>query len=286
MHATNASLTSNTVGPTVNKAATTTALASSLDGQAVTFTATVMTVAPGTGIPGGTVEFMDGATPPPCVTAGHHQYQCAAPGVHSMLVTYGGDPSSVHGRALYLSMTARFRTQLAWRRRPAAHEQRAWRDTTARAGLQRPHRASIAARSALNPWEARRDTRRLGVERRRPSISAARAKCGAIIGNDRTTRPRSRRPPARCCGSAASKFAPVSRSLLQRLLDRRLVDPGHPVHAAGGQTTCSGSFWLSPATKGIPGRWTLHCAGTTHATTIRGSGRKRMAARRRITTSV
>src|SRR5262249_36756819 len=48
---------------TVNKASTTTNLTSSLNpsktGQAVTFTATVAAVAPGGGIPGGTVTFME-----------------------------------------------------------------------------------------------------------------------------------------------------------------------------------------------------------------------------------
>ena len=49
---------------TVNRAATTVALASSVNpavtGQAVTFTATVAAVAPGAGTPTGKVTFMDG----------------------------------------------------------------------------------------------------------------------------------------------------------------------------------------------------------------------------------
>ncbi|MBK9607089.1 MAG: Ig-like domain repeat protein [Betaproteobacteria bacterium] len=94
--------TSNTVGHTVNKAASNTALGSSLnpslEGQAVTFTATVTAVAPGAGIPGGTVQFMDGATPlggPVALVAGVATINTSAllPGVHSMSVTYGGDAS-------------------------------------------------------------------------------------------------------------------------------------------------------------------------------------------------
>src|SRR6185503_16301313 len=50
----------------VNKAATSTTLGSSLNpsifGQAVTYTATVATTAPGSGIPTGTVSFLDGTT--------------------------------------------------------------------------------------------------------------------------------------------------------------------------------------------------------------------------------
>jgi hypothetical protein len=58
--------TSPVVNQVVNKASTTTALVSNINpstsGQAVTFTATVTAVAPGTGTPTGTVTFLDGAT--------------------------------------------------------------------------------------------------------------------------------------------------------------------------------------------------------------------------------
>ena len=58
--------TSATHSHTVNAASTTTTVASSVNpstfGQSVTFTATVAAVAPGTGTPGGTVDFFDGAT--------------------------------------------------------------------------------------------------------------------------------------------------------------------------------------------------------------------------------
>lgn len=61
-----AASTSANVSQVVNKAGTTTALVSSLNpacnGQAVTFTATVSVVAPGAGIPAGTVNFKDGST--------------------------------------------------------------------------------------------------------------------------------------------------------------------------------------------------------------------------------
>jgi hypothetical protein len=54
---------SNALTQTVNKAASTTTLTSSLNpstvGQAVTFTATVVARAPGSGIPGGTITFKD-----------------------------------------------------------------------------------------------------------------------------------------------------------------------------------------------------------------------------------
>ena len=61
----NASTSAN-LSQVVNKAGTTTALVSSLNpacaGQAVTLTATVTTVAPGAGVPTGTVSFKDGST--------------------------------------------------------------------------------------------------------------------------------------------------------------------------------------------------------------------------------
>src|SRR5207244_2399522 len=63
------SSTSNTVSQVVNKASTTTTLASSVNpsvfGQSVTFTATVAVTAPGTTAvadPSGNVDFKDGAT--------------------------------------------------------------------------------------------------------------------------------------------------------------------------------------------------------------------------------
>jgi hypothetical protein len=62
----NTSTNSPALTQTVNKAGTTTAVASSanpsVSGQSVTFTATVTAVAPGTGTPTGTVTFKDGAT--------------------------------------------------------------------------------------------------------------------------------------------------------------------------------------------------------------------------------
>ena len=58
--------TSNVLTQSVNSAATTTTLVSSLDpsvfGQSVSLTATVAVVAPGTGVPTGSVEFFDGST--------------------------------------------------------------------------------------------------------------------------------------------------------------------------------------------------------------------------------
>ena len=89
---------------TVHKAATTTTIASSLDpsvsNQSVTFTATTLPVAPGTGQPTGTVAFSDGAT---VIAACASQPVNAASGVatceqtyatpanHSITAVYSGD---------------------------------------------------------------------------------------------------------------------------------------------------------------------------------------------------
>src|SRR5205807_1516732 len=58
--------TSTAVSQVVNKAGTTTSLASSVNptvfGQSTTFTATVAVVSPGAGSPTGTVNFLDGTT--------------------------------------------------------------------------------------------------------------------------------------------------------------------------------------------------------------------------------
>jgi hypothetical protein len=93
--------TSSPLNQTVNKANTSTSLASSLNpsiyGNPVTFTATVAAVAPGTGTPTGTVTFYDangtitlgGAT----LSSGQAALtlRSLAPGAHSITATYGGD---------------------------------------------------------------------------------------------------------------------------------------------------------------------------------------------------
>jgi len=89
-------------GQTVIKADTTTALVSNANpvafGQPVTFTATVTAVAPGVGVPTGSVTFFDAVTPicsaVPMVTG---QAQCATSalgvGAHTISAAYSGDGS-------------------------------------------------------------------------------------------------------------------------------------------------------------------------------------------------
>jgi len=92
--------TSNTVSQVVNKANTTTTLASSANpsvfGQTVNFTATVAAVVPGAGVPTGVVTFMDGVTT--LGTANLNGSGVAvfstsalAVGSHSITASYGGD---------------------------------------------------------------------------------------------------------------------------------------------------------------------------------------------------
>ncbi len=92
--------TSPIVNQVVNKADTTTALISSVNpstvGQAVTFTATVTAVAPGSGTPTGTVNFFDGATnigSAPLNGSGQAALTTSAltQGTHPITATYGGD---------------------------------------------------------------------------------------------------------------------------------------------------------------------------------------------------
>ncbi|MBP7864540.1 MAG: Ig-like domain repeat protein [Acidobacteria bacterium] len=93
--------TSSAVNQTVNKADTATALTSSPNpsvfGQAVTFTATVTAVAPGTGTPAGTVTFLDGATTlgTGALAGGTATFTTAALAVatHPVTARYEGDPS-------------------------------------------------------------------------------------------------------------------------------------------------------------------------------------------------
>ncbi|HXI31180.1 MAG TPA: Ig-like domain-containing protein, partial [Vicinamibacterales bacterium] len=83
----------------VSKAATTTTLTSSVNpsvyGQAVTFTATVGVVAPGTGQPSGTVTFMDGATTLGSATLdatgrGSFSVSSLSAVAHTVTAVYGG----------------------------------------------------------------------------------------------------------------------------------------------------------------------------------------------------
>jgi len=85
----------------VDKASTTVALTSSLNpstaGQNVTFTAKVAAVAPGAGVPGGTVEFRDGATSLGTVTlvGGEATVETSAltAGTHPITAVYSGSSS-------------------------------------------------------------------------------------------------------------------------------------------------------------------------------------------------
>jgi len=85
----------------VDKASTTVALTSSLNpstaGQAVTFTAKVAAVAPGAGVPGGTVEFRDGATSLGTVTLiggeATLEISALAAGTHPVTAVYSGSSS-------------------------------------------------------------------------------------------------------------------------------------------------------------------------------------------------
>lgn len=99
-----ANSTSAAVAETVNPATTTVALGSSLNpaatGQAVTFTATVAAVAPGSGTPTGTVTFQDGnvvlgtAAVAPGGTA-TFTTSFAAAGGHAITAVYSGDANFV-----------------------------------------------------------------------------------------------------------------------------------------------------------------------------------------------
>jgi hypothetical protein len=94
--------TSPTVTETVNRAATTVALLSSVNpavtGQAVTFTATVAAVAPGAGTPTGTVTFQDDNVVLGTVAVGPggtatFTTTFAAAGGHAITAVYNGDPN-------------------------------------------------------------------------------------------------------------------------------------------------------------------------------------------------
>ena len=91
--------TSGILTQTVNQAATTSSVTSSANpsvyGQAVTFTATVAPVSPGSGTPTGTVTFNDGSTVLGTVTltngTASFTTSSLAVGTHSIKVVYAGD---------------------------------------------------------------------------------------------------------------------------------------------------------------------------------------------------
>ncbi len=92
--------TSSALTQTVNPSATSSSVSSSVNpavfGQSITFTATVTATAPGSGIPTGTVTFMDGSTTLGTGTldgSGQTTLSTSAltVGSHSITVVYGGD---------------------------------------------------------------------------------------------------------------------------------------------------------------------------------------------------
>lgn len=95
----NTEASSASVAQTVNKAATSTALASSANpstaGQSVTFTATIAVTAPGGGTPGGTVTFTDNGATLCAVAASGGTASCTSSGLsqgsHSIKAAYGGN---------------------------------------------------------------------------------------------------------------------------------------------------------------------------------------------------
>ena len=106
--------TSSALSQTVNQAATTSSVASSanpsVSGQSVTFTATVATSAPGTGIPTGMVTFKDGATTLGTGTlngSGQTTFSTSAlsVGSHSITVVYAGDTNYTTSNSSALTQT-------------------------------------------------------------------------------------------------------------------------------------------------------------------------------------
>ncbi|TMM18643.1 MAG: Ig-like domain repeat protein, partial [Actinobacteria bacterium] len=96
------SSTTNPLVQTVDKAATTTIVSSSLNpsgpGDAVTFTASVGVISPGAGAPSGNVTFLDGATTlgtGPLGVGGQATFSSSSlsPGPHSIRASYPGDPN-------------------------------------------------------------------------------------------------------------------------------------------------------------------------------------------------
>jgi hypothetical protein len=110
----------------VNKAATRTTVVSSQNpstvGQAVTFTATVLPVAPGAGTPTGTITFKDGTTVLATVTLTNGQAAFTTSslkkGRHSITATYSGDPDFVRSVSAVLHQTVNGPAVL-WERRAA-----------------------------------------------------------------------------------------------------------------------------------------------------------------------
>ncbi len=123
--------TSAVLAQTVNKASVKATVVSSHNpsvfGQSVTFTATVVAVAPGSGTPIGTVTFKNGAVVLSTValSAGKAMFTTAAltPGAHSITVTYNGSLNFNAGTSSVLAQTvnkASSSTKLTSSRNPSA----------------------------------------------------------------------------------------------------------------------------------------------------------------------
>src|SRR5207244_1906407 len=105
--------TSAVLTQTVNKANTTTTVASSANpsvfGQSVTFTATVAVVSPGAGSPSGSVTFLDGATTlgTGTLSGGTATFATSAlaVGSHSITASYGGDTNFNTSTSAVLTQT-------------------------------------------------------------------------------------------------------------------------------------------------------------------------------------
>jgi hypothetical protein len=105
--------TSSALTETVNRAGTSTTLASSanpsVNGQAVTITATVAAVSPGAGTPTGTVTFMDGATvlATGALSGGTARFTTSALGAgkHSIAAVYNGDTNDQGSTSAALTET-------------------------------------------------------------------------------------------------------------------------------------------------------------------------------------
>ena len=109
--------TSPTLTQTVAQGSTTTTMTSSsngtiVEGYAVTFTATIAPVSPASGVPTGTVEFMDGAAPISGCTAqalvagvARCSVVYADAGVHAMSAVYSGDHDFAGSTAPSLTMS-------------------------------------------------------------------------------------------------------------------------------------------------------------------------------------
>jgi hypothetical protein len=126
--------TSTALTQVVNKASTTTRLTSSVnptvDGQPVTFTATVAAVSPGAGTPTGTVTFKDGATTlgTRALSSGQAQFTTSSLGVgnHSITAVYDGDSNyraSTSAKLTQKVNRARTATRLTSSANPSVYEQ-------------------------------------------------------------------------------------------------------------------------------------------------------------------